>query len=62
MTAVHWLIAHDTAYLVGCGVLMAIAVAAHRISRRAERDLDAILGPERLAHVQRDRAWRRISG
>ena len=61
MSAVHWLIAHDTVYLAGCGVLIAIAVAVHRTSRKVERDLDIILGPDRLAHVQQNRAWRRIS-
>ena len=56
-----YLVQHDRIGLVICAALIAFAVRVWRVRRRVERDLDIILGPERLAHVQQDRAWRRIN-
>ena len=69
MTAVLWLSRHESLLLSVCALLIGCAVRIYRSARRVERDLNRverdlnlILGPDRLAHVQQDRAWRRISG
>ena len=56
-----YLVQHDRIGLVICAVLIALAIRVWRVSTKTARDLDMILGPDRLAHVQQDRAWRRIN-
>ena len=56
-----YLLHHERIGLAVCAFLIWLAVRAWRVGVKAERDLDRILGPERLDHVQRDRAWRRIN-
>ena len=51
---------YEAIFLGSCCLLMSIALVVRSI-RKASKTLDTILGPERLAHVQRDRAWRRIN-
>ena len=56
-----YLVQHDRIGLLICAALIYLAVRVWRVSTKTPRDLDMILGPDRLAHVQQDRAWRRIN-
>ena len=52
--------AYEAMFVSGCCLLMSIALVVRNI-RKAQKTLDKILGQERLDHVQRDQAWRRIN-
>ena len=55
---------YEAIFLGSCCLLMSIALVVRSIrkaSKTLDTSLDMILGPERLAHVQRDQAWRRIN-
>ncbi len=56
-----YLLEHDRIGLLISAALIAIAVRVWRTSRKVERDLDAILGPERVEHVRRGQAWERMT-
>ena len=55
-----YLVQHDRIGLLICAALIAFAVRVWRTSRKVERDLDIILGPDRVKHVRRGQAWERM--
>ena len=56
-----YLLDHDRIGLLICAALIYGAVRCWRVDHRLKRDLDAILGPERVEHVRRSQAWERMT-
>ena len=56
-----YLVQHDRIGLLICAALIYLAVRVWRVNVKTGRDLDAILGPERVEHVRRGQAWKRMT-
>ena len=56
-----YLVQHDRIGLLICAALILGAVKVWRVSVKTGRDLDLILGPDRVEHVRRGQAWERMT-
>ena len=56
-----YLVQHDRIGMRICAALVRGAVKVRRVNVKTGRDLDKILGPERVEHVRRSQAWKRMT-